>query len=118
MYYYEKPFRHLFLQRKLNDRCRGFRFGTECLLRSVLLNLRSCGNFLYLLGEIMTRNPIPKVLSIFFRHRVKALLIGGQACILYGAAEFSRDIDLAVMISAENLDEGGSRFTVELPVSC
>ncbi len=52
----------------------------------------------------MTRNPIPKVLSIFFRHRVKALLIGGQACILYGAAEFSRDIDLSVLISTENLE--------------
>ena len=29
--------------------------------------------------------------------------MGGQACILYGAAEFSRDIDLAVAVSAENL---------------
>ncbi len=52
----------------------------------------------------MTRNPIPKVLSTFLRHRVKALLIGGQACILYGAAEFSRDIDLSVLISTENLE--------------
>jgi len=30
--------------------------------------------------------------------------MGGQACILYGAAEFSRDADLAVLASAENLD--------------
>ena len=30
--------------------------------------------------------------------------MGGQACILYGAAEFSRDIDLAILVSAENLD--------------
>lgn len=30
--------------------------------------------------------------------------MGGQACILYGAAEFSRDIDLAVLASRENLD--------------
>ena len=29
--------------------------------------------------------------------------MGGQACILYGGAEFSRDIDLAVAVSAENL---------------
>lgn len=29
--------------------------------------------------------------------------MGGQACILYGAAEFSRDIDLAVAIAPENL---------------
>ena len=27
-------------------------------------------------------------------HRVRALLMGGQACVLYGAAEFSRDTDL------------------------
>jgi hypothetical protein len=27
--------------------------------------------------------------------------MGGQACILYGAAEFSRDIDLAVLASAK-----------------
>ena len=30
--------------------------------------------------------------------------MGGQACILYGAAEFSRDIDLAIMVAPENLD--------------
>jgi len=48
-------------------------------------------------------SPIPRVLSTFRRHRVRALLMGGQACILYGAAEFSRDIDLAVAVSAENL---------------
>ncbi len=52
----------------------------------------------------MIRSPIPRVLSTFLKHRVKALLIGGQACILYGAAEFSRDIDLAVMVNSENLE--------------
>ena len=30
--------------------------------------------------------------------------MGGQACILYGAAEFSRDIDLAILASADNLN--------------
>jgi hypothetical protein len=29
--------------------------------------------------------------------------MGGQACVLYGAAEFSRDTDLAVLAEAENL---------------
>lgn len=29
--------------------------------------------------------------------------MGGQACVLYGAAEFSRDTDLAILASAENL---------------
>ena len=52
----------------------------------------------------MIQSPIPKALSTFLKHRVEALLIGGQACILYGAAEFSRDIDLAVMISSKNLE--------------
>ncbi len=37
----------------------------------------------------MTPSPIPKVLSTFLKHNVKALLIGGQACILYGAAELT-----------------------------
>jgi len=32
--------------------------------------------------------------------------MGGQACILYGGAEFSRDIDFAVVSSAENLERG------------
>ena len=29
--------------------------------------------------------------------------MGGQACVFYGAAEFSRDTDLAILASAENL---------------
>ena len=52
----------------------------------------------------MTSSPIPRVLSTFRRHGVKALLMGGQACILYGAAEFSRDVDVAVAVSPANLD--------------
>jgi hypothetical protein len=34
---------------------------------------------------------------------VQHLLMGGQACVFYGAAEFSRDTDLAVLAQAENL---------------
>lgn len=52
----------------------------------------------------MIQSPIPKVLSTFTKYKVKALLIGGQACILYGAAEFSRDVDLTVMISFKNVE--------------
>lgn len=51
----------------------------------------------------MTSSPIPRVLSTLARHRVRTLLMGGQACILYGAAEFSRDIDVAVAVDARNL---------------
>lgn len=51
----------------------------------------------------MTLSPIHRVLSTFRRRKVRALLMGGQACILYGAAEFTRDIDLAVAVSPANL---------------
>ena len=36
-------------------------------------------------------------------HGVRALLMGGQACVFYGAAEFSRDTDLAIAADAANL---------------
>ncbi len=38
------------------------------------------------------------------KHRVAHLLMGGQACVLYGAAEFSRDLDLALLPDPANLD--------------
>src|ERR1035437_4212433 len=49
-------------------------------------------------------NPIRNVLSSMRAHRVRALLMGGQACVFYGAAEFSRDTDLAIVSTPENLD--------------
>lgn len=52
----------------------------------------------------MTRNPILKVLFTFQKHKVKSLLIGGQACIIYGAAEFSRDSDFVVLCAQDNLE--------------
>jgi hypothetical protein len=48
-------------------------------------------------------NPIRKVLSSMRAHRVRALLMGGQACVFYGAAEFSRDTDFAIIADAANL---------------
>ena len=36
-------------------------------------------------------------------HHVRALLMGGQACVFYGAAEFSRDTDFAIFANAANL---------------
>jgi len=35
-------------------------------------------------------------------HGVQSLLMGGQACILYGAAEFSRDVNLAIVADSAN----------------
>lgn len=51
----------------------------------------------------MAPNPILKVLSTFKKHKVKSLLIGGQACIIYGAAEFSRDSDFVILCNSENI---------------
>ena len=36
-------------------------------------------------------------------HGVRCLLMGGQACVFYGAAEFSRDVDFAIHAEPENL---------------
>jgi hypothetical protein len=54
-------------------------------------------------GGSLDPNPILKVLSLICVHRVHALLMGGKACVFYGAAEFSRDTDLAILASSENL---------------
>ena len=35
---------------------------------------------------------------------VRSLLMGGQACVLYGGAEFSRDTDLVIVSDVANLD--------------
>jgi hypothetical protein len=51
----------------------------------------------------LTANPILKVLFTFRRFGVKSLLIGGQACIIYGAAEFSRDSDFFILCDTSNL---------------
>ncbi|MFC1496723.1 hypothetical protein ACFL52_04835 [Candidatus Margulisiibacteriota bacterium] len=48
-------------------------------------------------------NPILKVLFTFEKNKVKCLLIGGQACIAYGAAEFSRDSDFVILCEKNNL---------------
>lgn len=51
----------------------------------------------------MTPNPILKVLSTLRTSNVRFLLMGGQACVLYGAAEFSRDTDVLIPATDENL---------------
>jgi hypothetical protein len=48
---------------------------------------------------------------------VRCLLIGGQACVLYGAAEFSRDTDLVIQTDAGNLACLRSALT-ELQAEC
>lgn len=41
---------------------------------------------------------------------VRCLLMGGQACVFYGAAEFSRDLDLTIRADDENLARLASAF--------
>ena len=53
----------------------------------------------------MTPSPIRKALSSIRTSGVRTLLMGGQACVLYGAAEFSRDLDLCVLAEPENLEK-------------
>ena len=57
----------------------------------------------------MIPNPIRRVLSSIREHRVRALLMGGQACVVYGAAEFSRGTDLVAR-------GGGSRARSRPPL--
>jgi hypothetical protein len=47
-------------------------------------------------------NPIHKVLSSMRTHGVRVLLMGGQACVFYGAAEFNRDTDFAILAETAN----------------
>jgi hypothetical protein len=46
--------------------------------------------------------PIRQVLSTIQTNGVQALLMGGQACVFYGAAQVSRDVDLVLLAQEEN----------------
>ena len=56
----------------------------------------------------MHQTPILRALSTIQKHGVRNLLMGGQACVLYGAAEFSRDLDITLLASPENLARLGN----------
>ena len=51
----------------------------------------------------MTPTPILTVLSTFRKHGVQTLLMGGQACVFYGAAQVSKDVDLALLPEPANI---------------
>lgn len=65
----------------------------------------------------MTPNPILKVLSTLAKHQVQYLLMGGQACVFYGAAEFSRDTDITFLAEADNLQRLNAALE-ELQAEC
>jgi hypothetical protein len=46
--------------------------------------------------------PIRQVLSTFQTNGVQALLMGGQACVFYGAAQVSKDVDVLLLAEAAN----------------
>ena len=50
----------------------------------------------------MIPTPIRQVLSTIRKHQVQALLMGGQACVFYGAVQFSKDVDFYLLTSTEN----------------
>lgn len=53
----------------------------------------------------MIQSPITRVLSSMKKNGVDCLLMGGQACVLYGGAEFSRNIDFALHVHPPNLSK-------------
>ena len=57
-----------------------------------------------MLEDPLIPNPIVKVLSTLSCHGVRHLLMGGQACVFYGAAEFSRDCDIVLLAESANFD--------------
>ncbi len=52
----------------------------------------------------MIPTPILTVLSTFRKNGVQTLLMGGQACVFYGAAQVSKDVDLALLAEPENIE--------------
>ena len=56
----------------------------------------------------MIPTPIRQVLSIFQKNGVQALLMGGQACVFYGAAQVSKDVDLVLLADRDNYDRLGA----------
>ena len=52
----------------------------------------------------MIPTPIRQVLFTIQKHQVQALLKGGQACVFYGAAQFSKDIDFLILAEEENFE--------------
>lgn len=50
----------------------------------------------------MSPTPIRQVLSTIQTSGTQALLMAGQACVLYGAAQFSKDLDFLILADAGN----------------
>ncbi len=79
------------------------RSGSLCRLKSGGNKRNFYGQFFFLLVARLIPNPTRAALSSMRKNGVQALLMSGQACVLYGAAEFSKDVDFAVLLGAANL---------------
>lgn len=53
----------------------------------------------------MIPTPIRQVLFTIQKHQVQALLMGGQACVFYGAAQFSKDVNFLILADDANFQE-------------
>ena len=71
------------------------------------MRVANCGSIICTSEGRLIPSRIQKVLSTMAARQVRALLMGGQACVFYGAAEFSRDTDLLILAEAENLQRFG-----------
>jgi hypothetical protein len=52
----------------------------------------------------LSPSPILRALSSIRKSGAKTLLMGGQACVFYGAAEFSRDLDLLILVDSDQMN--------------
>lgn len=66
------------------------------------MNPCGCGNSTFEWEVRLIPSPIHRVLSTLSSHEVQHLLMGGQACVFYGAAEFSRDCDIVLLSDDDN----------------
>jgi len=63
----------------------------------------------------LSRSPILRALSSIRKSGTKTLLMGGQACVFYGAAEFSRDLDRLILADPQNLIVFARRSRISMP---
>jgi hypothetical protein len=59
----------------------------------------------------MIEKRIRRVFDAMRESEVSCLLMGGQACILYGAAEFSKNIDFVILAEPDNLNRVASAMS-------
>src|ERR1017187_7093983 len=77
---------------------------------NVSWNPQGCGRPISRLEDHLNQSPILRALSSIRKSGARTLLMGGQACVFYGAAEFSRDLDLLILADTANLERLNHAF--------